>query len=89
MIARIWHGVTPSSEAGQYLTYLNETGIPDYRATEGNQGVYICGKLRRTGRTFCSSRYGNHSMPSSGLPVLTLRKPGTIPKTMNICWNES
>ncbi len=44
MIARIWHGVTPGSKADQYLDYLNETGIPDYRATEGNQGVYV---LRR------------------------------------------
>lgn len=44
MIARIWHGVTPSSKAEQYVDYLNETGIPDYRATEGNQGVYV---LRR------------------------------------------
>jgi heme-degrading monooxygenase HmoA len=44
MIARIWHGVTPSSKADQYLEYLNKTGIPDYRASEGNQGVYV---LRR------------------------------------------
>ncbi len=44
MIARMWHGVTPSSKAEQYLAYLHKTGIPDYRATEGNQGVYV---LRR------------------------------------------
>lgn len=44
MIARVWYGVTPSSKADQYLEYLNKTGIPDYRATEGNQGVYV---LRR------------------------------------------
>jgi heme-degrading monooxygenase HmoA len=45
MIARIWHGATPSSKGDQYLDYLNDTGIPDYRATEGNQGVYV---FRRT-----------------------------------------
>jgi heme-degrading monooxygenase HmoA len=44
MIARIWHGVTPSSKAEQYLDYMNATGISDYRASEGNQGVYV---LRR------------------------------------------
>jgi heme-degrading monooxygenase HmoA len=44
MIARIWHGATPSSKCDRYLEYLNDTGIPDYRATEGNQGVYV---LRR------------------------------------------
>jgi len=45
MIARIWHGVTPDAKAEQYLVYLNETGIPDYRATEGNQGVYVLRKI--------------------------------------------
>src|SRR5262245_42058023 len=45
MIARIWHGVTPSSKADQYLDYLNKTGIPDYRATEGNQGVFVMRKI--------------------------------------------
>jgi heme-degrading monooxygenase HmoA len=48
MIARIWHGVTPSSKAEQYLVYLNETGIPDYRATEGNQGVVVLRRIQGT-----------------------------------------
>ena len=41
MIARIWHGVTAAAKSEQYLDYLNETGVPDYRATEGNRGVYV------------------------------------------------
>lgn len=44
MIARIWHGVTEAEKSKEYLDYLNETGVPDYRATEGNLGVYV---LRR------------------------------------------
>ena len=48
MIARIWHGVTPGSKAEQYLVYLNETGIPDYRATEGNQGVYVLRRIEES-----------------------------------------
>lgn len=44
MIARIWHGVTDAAKSDEYLVYLNETGVPDYRATEGNRGVYV---LRR------------------------------------------
>ena len=44
MIARIWHGRTAAHKADEYLEYLNKTGIPDYQATEGNQGVYV---LRR------------------------------------------
>ena len=44
MIARIWHGVTAAARFDEYLDYLNRTGVPDYRATEGNRGVYV---LRR------------------------------------------
>jgi heme-degrading monooxygenase HmoA len=44
MIARIWHGVTPESEADRYLDYLLATGVKDTRAIEGNRGVRV---LRR------------------------------------------
>jgi hypothetical protein len=44
MIARIWHGMTRASDADRYMNYLNHTGLPDYRATPGNQGVTV---LRR------------------------------------------
>ena len=44
MIARMWHGVTAAERADEYLDYLNKTGVPDYRETKGNQGVYV---LRR------------------------------------------
>ena len=41
MIARVWHGRTKATDADDYLDYLHRTGIPDYQATPGNQGVYI------------------------------------------------
>ncbi len=44
MIARIWHGVTPAARSDEYLEFLNRTGVPDYRTTEGNRAVYV---LRR------------------------------------------
>jgi heme-degrading monooxygenase HmoA len=44
MIARIWHGTTEAEKADAYIELLNETGIPDYRNTPGNQGAYV---LRR------------------------------------------
>lgn len=44
MIARTWHGAVPASKADDYFEYLNETGLPDYRATPGNRGVTV---LRR------------------------------------------
>ncbi len=44
MIARIWRGRTAARDAEAYLAYLETTGLPDYRATPGNRGVYA---LRR------------------------------------------
>ncbi len=44
MIVRIWHGVTPAAKSDEYLEFLNRTGVPDYRTTEGNRAVYV---LRR------------------------------------------
>ena len=45
MIARIWHGRVPASKSDAYYAYLLQTGVPEYAATPGNQGVQI---LRRT-----------------------------------------
>ncbi len=45
MIARIWHGRTPTEKADAYGRFLVERAIPDYRNTPGNQGAYV---LRRT-----------------------------------------
>jgi heme-degrading monooxygenase HmoA len=44
MIAKIWHGVTAATKSEEYFDYPRVTGVPDYRATEGNRGVYV---LRR------------------------------------------
>jgi heme-degrading monooxygenase HmoA len=46
MIARIWRGRTPSSQANEYLEYLKKTGLKDSRSTNGNQGVYILRRLK-------------------------------------------
>lgn len=41
MIARTWHGAVPAEKADDYHDYLLETGVPDYRRTPGNRGVYV------------------------------------------------
>ena len=45
MIARIWHGATPAAKADEYGEYLNRTGVPDSRATEGNRGVLVSRRI--------------------------------------------
>lgn len=49
MIARRWHGVVPSARADEYEAYMAETGVAEYSATPGNQGVYF---LRRVDGDF-------------------------------------
>ncbi len=44
MIARTWHGAVRAKDADTYHAYLMRTGIPDYKKTPGNLGVYV---LRR------------------------------------------
>ena len=44
MIAQIWHGRTKASDADAYLEYVFQTGVPAYRATQGNRGAWV---LRR------------------------------------------
>jgi len=45
MIARFWRGVTPASKANEYYEYLEQTGLREYRSTEGNLGVYVFRRL--------------------------------------------
>jgi heme-degrading monooxygenase HmoA len=40
------HGVTAAERADEYLDYLNETGSPDCRKTEGNRGVYVLCRIK-------------------------------------------
>lgn len=49
-ITRIWHGMTRAEHGEEYLEYLIETGIQDYKKTEGNLGVEI---LRRIEKDVC------------------------------------
>ncbi len=43
-IVRLWHGETAVERAEDYFDYLQETGVADYRRTDGNRGVTV---LRR------------------------------------------
>jgi len=45
MIARIRHGVVPAAKSDEYVVYLNQTGIPDLRDTQGNEGVNILHRI--------------------------------------------
>jgi heme-degrading monooxygenase HmoA len=50
MIARTWHGIVPAEKADEYYEFLQKSGIHDYKATEGNRGVFV---LRRIEGDVC------------------------------------
>ena len=41
VITRMWHGRTKAEHADEYLEFLKNTGVPDYKSTEGNLSVEI------------------------------------------------
>lgn len=41
MIARIWHGRTKKDKGDEYLKFLLERALPDYKEKDGNLGAYI------------------------------------------------
>ena len=45
MIARVWQGATAAEKASQYYDYLEKTGLKEYRATEGNRGVWVLHRI--------------------------------------------
>jgi len=46
MIARIWRGVTVEGDADAYYAYLRETGVKEYKSTDGNRGVYVLRRIQ-------------------------------------------
>jgi heme-degrading monooxygenase HmoA len=41
IITRIWHGTTKTEHSDAYLTFLEESGLSDYKRTEGNLSVSV------------------------------------------------
>jgi heme-degrading monooxygenase HmoA len=41
LIARIWHGMTETSRADEYLRFLRMRSIPDYKSVPGNEGAFV------------------------------------------------
>jgi heme-degrading monooxygenase HmoA len=41
MIARIWRGALRPEGTDEYVAYIRDTGLADYRFTPGNQGAWI------------------------------------------------
>lgn len=44
-ITRIWHGRTKAEHADEYLQFLIDTGVADYKSVEGNLSVEVWRKI--------------------------------------------
>lgn len=51
MILRMWKGRTAEADADQYLEYLQQTGLREYRATAGNFGALAVRRATKDGLT--------------------------------------
>lgn len=40
-ITRIWHGVTRAGDADEYVSYIENTGMREYRSIKGNLSAKI------------------------------------------------
>jgi len=45
LITRIWHGRTQVANADEYLKFVIDTGVADYKSVEGNLSVEIWRKI--------------------------------------------
>ena len=49
-ITRIWHGITKAEHADEYLKFVEDSGMKEYRAVKGNLSAKI---LRRIEEEVC------------------------------------
>ena len=51
MIARIWRGWVRTDQVDDYVAYLDETGLREYRETPGNLGAQLLTRKLDDGRS--------------------------------------
>jgi heme-degrading monooxygenase HmoA len=51
MIARVWRGWVSTDRVGEYVEYINATGLAEYRQTPGNLGAEMWSRDLGDGRS--------------------------------------
>ena len=51
MIARMWRGWVRTEDRDAYVSYVEETGLAEYRRTPGNRGAHMLTRDLGDGRT--------------------------------------
>lgn len=45
MVARIWRGAVRAEDAAEYVAYIEQTGLREYRETPGNRGAWLLSRI--------------------------------------------
>ncbi len=51
MIARMWRGWVRTEDRDAYVSYVEQTGMSEYRRTPGNRGAHLLARDLDDGRT--------------------------------------
>lgn len=54
VITRIWHGRTKAEHADEYLQFLIDTGVADYKSVDGNLSVEVWRRIEGDVCHFCT-----------------------------------
>jgi len=55
----MWHGITRTEQADEYLAFLQQRALPDYRGTPGNIAAYILRRVEGDVTHFTTLTYWN------------------------------
>ena len=89
MIARTWHGMTKAARADEYMDYLNKTGLPEYRATPGNLGVYVFRRIEGSTAHFLLLTLWEDEAAIRRFAGRRWKKPSITRRTMISCSSSS
>ncbi len=82
MVARTWRGWTRREDANEYVAYIEETGIRQYRETPGNQGAWILRRDEGDRTEFTTLSFWDSLESIRGSRATTSNAPCTTRKTI-------
>jgi heme-degrading monooxygenase HmoA len=85
MIMRQWRGRVPRDKSEDYLSYLQATGLEEYRNTPGNLGAFVTTRPLGKATEFLLVTFWDSEDPSAATPATTTNGRSTIRKTASSC----
>jgi hypothetical protein len=84
IITRIWHGVTKTEHSDAYLTFLEESGLSDYKRYGGKSLRFrMAERLKARSVIFGPLLNGTRTMILKNSPARITKRQGITPKMPN------